>query len=58
MRICMYEGGALKYLEWAGKQIPLKLHGGHSNRCLVFLFLDGVHKLSFPKNIDVTVGRT
>ena len=44
----MYEGGALKYLEWAGKQIPLKLHGGHSNR-LVFLFLDGVHKLSFPK---------
>ena len=53
----MYEGGALKYLEWAGKQIPLKLHGGHSNG-LVFLFLDGVHKLSFPKNIDVTVGRT
>lgn len=23
MRICMYEDGALKYLEWVGKQIPL-----------------------------------
>ena len=31
MRICMYEGDALKYLEWVGIQISLKLHAEHSN---------------------------